>query len=296
MEVSKKFTDQSRCREMAITSSFCRRIYSEVEEVGWEHLVKLGDDLLFLSFRVMDDKGRVHILEITLDNNYPRSPPSVSADVPWNLNLEWSSNSKLRDVLQQFQRQVHMLQEFWSTLDDIDRSLWVIDPTHTHLAMPYRQIKIGHDCCAILSINVNDPLSLPECRFLGSDTEVNSLRNIWKRNSKKWKKDKSFSENLACVFETQLPQPPHARQNEEHAECGICFAQYLPTDDEFGAKSGSATDCTCENRNCKPEFHSVCLVKWLRSIATTRQSFDVLFGNCPYCSDPIAVKISTNKY
>ncbi|CAN0864986.1 E3 ubiquitin-protein ligase FANCL [Linum grandiflorum] len=55
--------------------------------------------------------------------------------------------------------------------------------------------------------------------------------------------------------------------------------------------SGSATDYTCENTNCSRAFHSVCLGDWLRSITTTRQSFDVLFGNCPYCSDPVAIKI-----
>ncbi|KAK4393510.1 E3 ubiquitin-protein ligase FANCL [Sesamum angolense] len=271
----------------------------KVEEVGWEHLVKMGENLTFLSFRVMDTKGRVHILEITLDETYPRCPPSVSwsiscpQDVPYNFSLEWSSHSKLRDVVQQFQKHVDKLHDFWSTLDDIDRSFWVTDPKHSHYAMSYRQIKLGNDCSIILSINANDPLSLPECRFLGSDTTVNFLRDIWKRNCKRWAKAKSFPENLARVFDTQLPQPPHVQKNEEQVECGICYAQYLPIDDELGAKSGSATDYTCENGNCNRAFHSVCLGDWLRSITTTRQSFNVLFGNCPYCSDPIAVKIST---
>ncbi|PIN07383.1 hypothetical protein CDL12_20047 [Handroanthus impetiginosus] len=185
MDSVKRLTDHSRCQELAMSSSFCRRIYSEVEEIGWEHLVKLGEDLTFLTFRVVDNKGRVHILEITLDETYPKYPPSVSADVPYNFNLEWSSNSKLRDAVQQFKRHVDKLHGFWSTLDDIDQSLWVTDPEHSHHAMSYRQIKMGDDCCIILSINVDDPLSLPECRFLGSDTTVNFLRDIWKRNCKK---------------------------------------------------------------------------------------------------------------
>ncbi|KAL0343449.1 UNVERIFIED_CONTAM: E3 ubiquitin-protein ligase FANCL [Sesamum angustifolium] len=259
MDVSKEFADQSRCEQLMPTS-FSRKIYSEVEEVGWEHLVKMGENLTFLSFRVMDTKGRVHILEITLDETYPRCPPSVSADVPYNFGLEWSSHSTLRDVVQQFQKHVDKLHDFWSTLDDIDRSFW---------------------------------FQSGRCRFLGSDTTVNFLSDIWKRNCKRWAKDKSFPENLARVFDTQLTQPPHVQKNEEQVECGICYAQYLPIDDELGAKSGSATDYTCENGNCNRAFHSVCLGDWLRSITTTRQSFDVLFGNCPYCSDPIAVKIST---
>lgn len=42
-------------------------------------------------------------------------------------------------------------------------------------------------------------------------------------------------------------------------------------DDELGDKSGSGTDCTCENNSCSRAFHSVCLGDWLRSITTTRQ-------------------------
>ncbi|CAN1183466.1 E3 ubiquitin-protein ligase FANCL [Linum perenne] len=61
--------------------------------------------------------------------------------------------------------------------------------------------------------------------------------------------------------------------------------------DELGSMSGSATDYTCENTNCSRDFHSVCLLDWLRSITTTRQSIDVLFGICPYSSDPVPIKI-----
>ncbi|KAL9464106.1 hypothetical protein AB3S75_001830 [Citrus x aurantiifolia] len=45
--------EQSRCRESANSSSFSRSVYSEIEEVGWEHLVRLSEDLKFLSFHVM---------------------------------------------------------------------------------------------------------------------------------------------------------------------------------------------------------------------------------------------------
>ncbi|KAJ0486182.1 putative E3 ubiquitin-protein ligase FANCL [Helianthus annuus] len=69
----------------------------------------------------------------------------------------------------------------------------------------------------------------------------------------------------------------------------------IPSNDELGPKSGSKTDYTCENTTCSKAFHSVCLGDWLRSITTTRQSFDVLFGNCPYCSQPVAVKIGARK-
>nr|GMC64035.1 E3 ubiquitin-protein ligase FANCL isoform X1 [Ipomoea batatas] len=289
------YTDQKKCQELASSSSFYSKIYSEVEEIGWRHLVRLGEDLTSLSFRIIDKKGRTHTIMIELDKAYPKSPPSISADVPCIFNLQWSENSTLKDVVKQFRQHLDKLQPFWSTMDEIDGSLRVFDPKHPRLATSYRQIDIGNDCYIILSIDPDDPKALPECHFIGSDSEVNILHGMWRRNCQRWIKDKPFAENLVNLLKIQLPGPPDEQKSEQQSECGICYAPYLPIDDELGTKSGSGTDYTCENNNCSKAFHSICLADWLRSITTTRHSFDVLFGNCPYCSDPIAVKINTKK-
>ncbi|XP_068344682.1 uncharacterized protein [Pyrus communis] len=286
---------EERSRELAQASTFYRAVYSEIEEVGWENLARFSGDLTSLSFRIIDGKGRVHVMEIQLDKTHPKCPPSISADVPYLFNLKWSSNSRLKDVVRQFKKHLENLQAFWSTLDDIDRLLWVVDPKQASPAVSYRQIIIGNDCCITLFINSVDPRSLPECRFIGSGPFVNTLRNRWRRNSKRWIKDEPFLENLECLLETQLPMPPDVEKNDQQVECGICYAQSLPIDDELRDKNGIGTDCTCDNTSCNKAFHSICLVDWLRSITTTRQSFDVLFGSCPYCSEPVAVKINSFK-
>ncbi|KAG2694479.1 hypothetical protein I3760_08G147000 [Carya illinoinensis] len=135
--------EQTRCSELAKSSTFYRSLYSEIEEVGWELLVRLGGDLTFLSFRILDAKSRVHFVEIELDETYPKSPPRASADVPYIFDLKWSISSRLKDVVQQFQKHLEKLQEFWSTLDDIDKSLWVVDPKQPSRSMSHRQINIG---------------------------------------------------------------------------------------------------------------------------------------------------------
>ncbi|KAF2295670.1 hypothetical protein GH714_033538 [Hevea brasiliensis] len=251
----------------------------QIEEIGWEHLVNLAGDLKLISFRIVvtfvylstrDKKGRVHILEVQLDKTYPKCPPSVAAvGCTYIFNVKWSMNSRLKDLVQQFQEQhLEKLQEFWSTLDDIDNSLCVVNLKQTSRATSFRQIDIGNDCFIMLFINSKNPKSLPEM------------------------KDKTILENLTSILETQLPKPPDVQKNDQQVECGICYAQCLPIDDELGPRSGTGTDYTCDNSNCNRAFHSVCLGDWLRSITTTRQSFNVLFGNCPYCSEPVAVKIS----
>ncbi|GFY86678.1 zinc ion binding protein [Actinidia rufa] len=163
-------------------------------------------------------------------------------------NLNWSIKSRLKDVVYQFR------QEFWSTLDCIDQSLWVVDPKQAHHATSHRLINIGNDCQLMLFIDPVDPTSLPEM------------------------KNKPLAENLAITLEIQLPGPPDVQKNNQQVECGICYAQCLPIDDELGAKSGSGTDYTCDNGNCSRAFHSLCLGDWLRSITTTRQ-----YGHSMFC-------------
>ncbi|KAG2694480.1 hypothetical protein I3760_08G147000 [Carya illinoinensis] len=194
--------EQTRCSELAKSSTFYRSLYSEIEEVGWELLVRLGGDLTFLSFRILDAKSRVHFVEIELDETYPKSPPRASADVPYIFDLKWSISSRLKDVVQQFQK-----------------------PSRS---MSHRQINIGNDCFIMLYINADDPKSLPECRFMGPDPVVDSFRRIWQRNRRKWTKDRPYLENIACLLETQLPRPIDVQKNDQQVECGICYAQCLP--------------------------------------------------------------------
>uniref|UniRef100_A0A0E0GT62 FANCL C-terminal domain-containing protein n=1 Tax=Oryza nivara TaxID=4536 RepID=A0A0E0GT62_ORYNI len=240
-------------------AAFYSAVFAQIEEVGWERLVSGKGDggVSCLVFRILDDQGRNHLLEITLPMNYPSSPPCLVADVPYLPELQWSKGSRLKDVVCQFQEsyellihvQPHLkiLQDYWSIMDDIDKVLWVVDPTKPTFAMSHRRIAL----------------------------------------------DKKFHENLSTVLDFALPPPPSVNiEDDEQVDCGICYAKHLPIDDELGTHSGGTTDYTCENPSCSRAFHSVCLRDWLRAITTTRQSFDVLFGNCPYCSDPVAVKIT----
>eukprot|EP00268_Persea_americana_P019757 TRINITY_DN20165_c0_g1_i11.p1 TRINITY_DN20165_c0_g1~~TRINITY_DN20165_c0_g1_i11.p1 ORF type:complete len:311 (+),score=48.44 TRINITY_DN20165_c0_g1_i11:301-1233(+) len=277
---------------MAPSSAFYRNVYSEIEEIGWQHLASFEEDLTSLSFRIVDEKGKAHILEIALPPNYPECAPSVASDVPYVCELQWSVKSRLKDVLSQFHKHLEKLQEFWSTLDDIDRVLWVIDPGQPSNAASFRQICIGNECYLLVSIDPCNPRSLPECRFLGPDSIVDSIRKKWRRNSRRWMNEKPFPENLSNLLEAALPRPPDVKMDDEQIDCGICYAQYLPVDDELGLMSGNGPDYTCDGPNCGRAFHSLCLRDWLRSITTTRQSFDILFGNCPYCSGPVAVKVN----
>lgn len=42
-------------------------------------------------------------------------------------------------------------------------------------------------------------------------------------------KENTVAENLTSIFEFELPGPPDIQKNDQQLECGICYAQYLPT-------------------------------------------------------------------
>jgi hypothetical protein len=57
--------------------------------------------------------------------------------------LEWSTSSRLKDVMHQFQKHLDYLQEFWSVLDNIDKSLCVVDVKQPARASAIRRIDAG---------------------------------------------------------------------------------------------------------------------------------------------------------
>ncbi|KAF3320504.1 E3 ubiquitin-protein ligase FANCL [Carex littledalei] len=210
-----------------------RSIFSQIEEIGWEHLIKANEDLSSLTFRIIDEKGKYHVMEIMLSRNYPEAPPSINADLPYIPKMKWSNTSRLIDVINQFREHLKKLQVLWSTLECIDNNLSVIGPKEQSFGTAQRHISLCEDSSVLLHINPCKPNTLPECRFLGSDQKVDLLLKNWKKNSRNWKIDKAFHENLATILETELPQPPiatttAAQKGDETMDCGICYAQYLP--------------------------------------------------------------------
>uniref|UniRef100_A0A9L0J2V7 FA complementation group L n=1 Tax=Equus asinus TaxID=9793 RepID=A0A9L0J2V7_EQUAS len=94
---------------------------------------------------------------------------------------------------------------------------------------------------------------------------------------------------------TMLPEccflgADHARaileKSDFSRDCGICYAYQL---------DGAIPDQVCDNSQCGQPFHQICLYEWLRGLLTSRQSFNIIFGECPYCSKPITLKMSGRK-
>uniref|UniRef100_A0A671KRF4 FA complementation group L n=1 Tax=Sinocyclocheilus anshuiensis TaxID=1608454 RepID=A0A671KRF4_9TELE len=155
---------------------------------------------------------------------------------------------------------VEALSEFWSVLDEIDEQTWVLEPEKPTKADSMRRIAIGNNVSIKVQIDPRHPKMLPECCLLGAEhgrnPDCSVLQNM-----------KDLISFCCCVLKKSFS-----------VECGICYSYRLES---------AIPDQVCNDPRCGQPFHQVCLYEWLRGLPTSRQSFNIVFGECPYCSKVI---------
>lgn len=113
------------------------------------------------------------------------------------------------------------------------------------------------------------------------------LREHLNANIQSWNPQLSVFANLENLLGQKFPSPSTTKKEDFSMECGICYAYRL---------NDLIPDKVCDDSRCGQSFHSLCLYEWLRDLPSTRQSFNMVFGECPYCSKPITVKMVTGKW
>ncbi|XP_051503621.1 E3 ubiquitin-protein ligase FANCL isoform X3 [Myxocyprinus asiaticus] len=237
------------------------QLITEMEILGWDKLLFVDAEFSTLKLKAEDSAGRQHAIKIKL-----------------------KSKSTLAHVHSQFLLNVEALSEFWMVLDEIDEQTWVLEPEKATKADSMRRIAIGNNVSIKVQIDPRHPKMLPECCLLGAEHVVTPLRNKLNGNMHLWNPDCSVLQNLKDVLEIEFPSPTTHEKSNFSVECGICYSYRLES---------AIPDQVCNDPRCGQPFHQVCLYEWLRGLPTSRQSFSIVFGECPYCSKPITVKVIT---
>jgi len=249
---------------------FYHRVVAEIGTVGWAKLVSANDSLSRLILCTRDEAGREHRIDIELPADYPRSPPVCTTNLMQALVFHWKPNeSSLRDAMHEFEKALASYQALWRVLEDIDTHTWVLEPERPTLSSSIRRIALGNHCSVQVVIDPAAPMSIPQCRFLGSEARVSHFREKLNSNIELWDEDDSFHNNLARSLECTLPgKEAAATEDRTNTGCGICYALRM---------KGDIPNILCPHASCNKAFHESCLVEWLRVLPTTRQSFGTLF-------------------
>uniref|UniRef100_A0A672P6W0 E3 ubiquitin-protein ligase FANCL n=1 Tax=Sinocyclocheilus grahami TaxID=75366 RepID=A0A672P6W0_SINGR len=254
------------------------QLITEMEILGWDKLLFIDAEFRTLKLKAEDSAGRQHAIAVKLKSKYPTEAPEFSADLPVPLVIMWTSQSTLANVHSQFLLNVEALSEFWSVLDEIDEQTWVLEPEKPTKADSMRRIAIGNNVSIKVQIDPRHPKMLPECCLLGAEHVVTPLRNKLNANMHLWNPDCSVLQNMKDVLEIEFPSPTTHEKSSFSVECGICYSYRLES---------AIPDQVCNDPRCGQPFHQVCLYEWLRGLPTSRQSFSIVFGECPYCSKVI---------
>ncbi|XP_010808287.1 E3 ubiquitin-protein ligase FANCL isoform X3 [Bos indicus] len=241
---------------------FYSSLIGEIRTLGWDKLVFV--DPCFSTIKLKADvSGREHLITVKL-----------------------KAKSSLISIYTQFLAALESLKTFWDVMDEIDEKTWVLEPEKPTRSATARRIVLGNNVSINIEVDPRHPTMLPECCFLGADHVVKPLGIRLSRNIHLWDPENSLLQNLKDVLEIDFPARAILEKSDFSMDCGICYAYQL---------DGAIPDQVCDNSQCGQSFHYICLYEWLRGLLTSRQSFNIIFGECPYCSKPITLKMSGRK-
>uniref|UniRef100_A0AAA9SGP8 FA complementation group L n=1 Tax=Bos taurus TaxID=9913 RepID=A0AAA9SGP8_BOVIN len=239
---------------------FYSSLIGEIRTLGWDKLVFV--DPCFSTIKLKADvSGREHLITVKLKAKYPAESPDCVVDFPVPFSVSWTpqvNSSSLISIYTQFLAALESLKTFWDVMDEIDEKTWVLEPEKPTRSATARRIVL-----------VVKPLGIR-----------------LSRNIHLWDPENSLLQNLKDVLEIDFPARAILEKSDFSMDCGICYAYQL---------DGAIPDQVCDNSQCGQSFHYICLYEWLRGLLTSRQSFNIIFGECPYCSKPITLKMSGRK-
>lgn len=307
--------------------TFYKTLQIGLEDIGWDRIDDVAQDLSWIQTSVTDSGGRTHAVSIHFPFSFPNACPEVLYDLPIQFQPSWNSqSSRLLDIIDEFVTEVEKLQQLMDSLDDLDSNSRVVEPSAPSRSATHRRIVLENHVTLVIKFDPSTyPETIPEMQFLGSDANVAPLLSRMRTRRNLWQQDRLARNNIEYILEIDIPSNLDAMNKELDSgnfsfdgpdlgvDCAICYnyrrdgnvnsddvVQVFPVEDHVQEQTkslenmvkhleiGETPDIYCDNVNCGKMFHRLCLREWLAADASTRHSFGKMFGACPYCSAPIS--------
>ncbi|ESO94180.1 hypothetical protein LOTGIDRAFT_118527 [Lottia gigantea] len=255
--------------------SLIHYLVQQLQTIGWNRLKSIDTSFEKVILVINDYKDRQHLLKLHFNSQNLSAEPKCQSDLPNKFLYHWNKQNGLKSLVHQFEESLKQYEEFWDEMEEIDSNTWILDPEQPRFNCAYRRIVIGPNVSIQINVDAKQPRNFPECIFLGADQLINPLKEKLNENLLLWDLNKSLLSNLETVLDVTFPSPTNSKKEDFSVECGICYAYKLEL---------STPDIVCDDKRCSQAFHQHCLYEWLRSLPSSRQSFNTIYGECPFCN------------
>jgi E3 ubiquitin-protein ligase FANCL len=266
-------------------SSFFKRVLDEIREIGWDRISNVDPTLSFFEVFLLDATNRRIEIRFDFPADFPRTRPKVTSNLP-NSNdtsFEWDpQTSRLVNIVDLYEKFIPSFAFLWKQLDELDKDAYVIEPREPSLSCCLRRIVVTNQVEIQIEVSPRRPMSLPKVTFMGAEAATREMRTRFESQLGKWNPADSLKTNLEELLEVSLPRRDAEELAETDFDCGICYMERLGSE---------LPQVVCGNAKCGKRYHRSCLVDWLKT-RQAEQSFQVVFGTCPYCDQPLQCSIS----
>ncbi|XP_050698528.1 E3 ubiquitin-protein ligase FANCL-like isoform X2 [Eriocheir sinensis] len=272
--------------QVELNEPLVRCLLVHLEALGWSRVQQVTPDFTSFTLRTKDTQGRVHLLQVRAGDGYPREEPQVEADLPDGLEYDYDQGEGVLGVVRAWEARVAALQDFWDAMDEIDSEAVVLDPPRPQRRHTFRRLLLGNLVNVQVSLSPDQPRRLPQWHLFGPSKLTGPMGTRLTRTYEEWDPERSVVENLEHILGEEVVRRDSGGGSggveELGVECSVCYELHF--DDKL-------PDQTCEH--CCKAFHTVCVYEWLSTLTSSRQTMNMISGECPYCSKNISCKIPT---
>ena len=111
-----------------------------------------------MELKILDSSEREHILNVTLDTNYPQSTPKLSSILPIPFESMWTADSDLSILYNQFKMFLKSFERLWDDVEELNQHCWILEPESPNFAATSFRIALSTSAIIILIIPCDDML------------------------------------------------------------------------------------------------------------------------------------------
>ncbi|KAI9295081.1 hypothetical protein K502DRAFT_349382 [Neoconidiobolus thromboides FSU 785] len=287
--------------------SYLPILVNELEFIGWNKIVNLNQHFNKFQFE-FEYINKLFLIQVEISSEYPKIPPVIDINLPkysqqmLALNNICKQNEKqlwFELILPEVKRLIFSYTDFYRILQELDDNCKIIEPDPATTKDCIRRIQIEELSFLQVEIAPSKPFNLPKILFFGN--KVVKWNQKLKENVEKWDTSLTVYKNLIQILQIdfQFQRAITTNNGQPTIECGICYCykteiSYLNEEmnsEEYLTKldKSQAPTFVCSNNYCNKIYHHQCLLQAIKHLPTSRQSYHVWFGKCPYCDTLLSI-------